>query len=471
MTPSRHGPSCPHCWKRTPLKWDAAETAEQAIDYLTRHRPDVIFMDHLMPGMDGFQGGTGHQEQSQDRHHSHPHVHLAGRRAVCGPGARAGRHGRAAKAGGSRGCQQGCCSSCISSMPLRMWNRKFHWARALSSSTAETQLAPRAGFRAPPTAEVMLRDQIAELRRFMVTSLDQQSERIIEDVRVLLRESAPAPAAPEPPAPAPAPRSSTVPWMLALAAGIAGIGAGHTAVAGQRAARSSAGPVGATAPICGHSCWTVGRDAVNRRTGRHSGSVRCADSLWRGHHWAGHGSRHCAPWCSPLPQQGLKGTVEVRRYAGRYCLAGNGKDGYSLAENATPYVQCDLVADATDPVLGPGSTGIHGICRRTGRNPRQYGQCDSCRRDHRRRGGTEGRAIQTSVATRRGCPPPGEWNAGRGGQQSRRTALAPFDLSQFRPRWPWTNRHLQSIVPSILPRGTDSRARRVAARCQPRTAA
>src|SRR3569832_825293 len=34
---------------------DAAETAEQAIDYLTRTRPDVIFMDHMMPGMDGFQ--------------------------------------------------------------------------------------------------------------------------------------------------------------------------------------------------------------------------------------------------------------------------------------------------------------------------------------------------------------------------------------------------------------------------------
>ena len=30
-------------------------SAEQAIEYLAQHRPDVIFMDHLMPGMDGFQ--------------------------------------------------------------------------------------------------------------------------------------------------------------------------------------------------------------------------------------------------------------------------------------------------------------------------------------------------------------------------------------------------------------------------------
>jgi CheY-like chemotaxis protein len=34
---------------------DTAESAEQALEYLQQTRPDVIFMDHLMPGMDGFQ--------------------------------------------------------------------------------------------------------------------------------------------------------------------------------------------------------------------------------------------------------------------------------------------------------------------------------------------------------------------------------------------------------------------------------
>ena len=41
--------------ERHEIAVDAAETAEQAIDYLTRNKPDVIFMDHMMPGMDGFQ--------------------------------------------------------------------------------------------------------------------------------------------------------------------------------------------------------------------------------------------------------------------------------------------------------------------------------------------------------------------------------------------------------------------------------
>ncbi len=37
------------------IRVEMAESAEEALDYLTESRPDVIFMDHLMPGMDGFQ--------------------------------------------------------------------------------------------------------------------------------------------------------------------------------------------------------------------------------------------------------------------------------------------------------------------------------------------------------------------------------------------------------------------------------
>src|ERR1700721_270579 len=37
------------------IEVDMAEAAEQAIEYLKHNRPDVIFMDHLMPGMDGLQ--------------------------------------------------------------------------------------------------------------------------------------------------------------------------------------------------------------------------------------------------------------------------------------------------------------------------------------------------------------------------------------------------------------------------------
>ncbi len=37
------------------LAVDSCESAEDALEYLEARRPDVIFMDHLMPGMDGFE--------------------------------------------------------------------------------------------------------------------------------------------------------------------------------------------------------------------------------------------------------------------------------------------------------------------------------------------------------------------------------------------------------------------------------
>jgi len=40
------------------LDVDTAESAESALDYLNAHRPDVIFMDHLMPGMNGLEAVT-----------------------------------------------------------------------------------------------------------------------------------------------------------------------------------------------------------------------------------------------------------------------------------------------------------------------------------------------------------------------------------------------------------------------------
>jgi CheY-like chemotaxis protein len=37
------------------IEVDTAESAELAIEYLATHRPDAIFMDHMMAGMDGLQ--------------------------------------------------------------------------------------------------------------------------------------------------------------------------------------------------------------------------------------------------------------------------------------------------------------------------------------------------------------------------------------------------------------------------------
>ncbi len=37
------------------LNVDTATSGEEALAYLREARPDVVFMDHLMPGMDGLE--------------------------------------------------------------------------------------------------------------------------------------------------------------------------------------------------------------------------------------------------------------------------------------------------------------------------------------------------------------------------------------------------------------------------------
>jgi hypothetical protein len=78
-------------------------------------------------------------------------------------------------------------------------------ALAATPNAGSAGFAPHASGAPPaPVADVLLRDQIAELRRFLVTSLDQQSERILEDVRAVVRDAVPPTPNPAESAPAPA---------------------------------------------------------------------------------------------------------------------------------------------------------------------------------------------------------------------------------------------------------------------------
>lgn len=47
------------------LQVDTAESGEQALEYLRNTRPDVVFMDHLMPGIDGFEAVRAMKSNSQ----------------------------------------------------------------------------------------------------------------------------------------------------------------------------------------------------------------------------------------------------------------------------------------------------------------------------------------------------------------------------------------------------------------------
>lgn len=51
--------------ERNGMQVDVAESAEQALGYLESNHPDVIFMDHLMPGMDGFEATRAIKERPE----------------------------------------------------------------------------------------------------------------------------------------------------------------------------------------------------------------------------------------------------------------------------------------------------------------------------------------------------------------------------------------------------------------------
>ena len=55
MTRAPPASSSAACWKVTGCRWTPPRARSTPWNILRQTRPDVIFMDHLMPGMDGFQ--------------------------------------------------------------------------------------------------------------------------------------------------------------------------------------------------------------------------------------------------------------------------------------------------------------------------------------------------------------------------------------------------------------------------------
>ena len=49
-----------------------------------------------------------------------------------------------------------------------------------------------------------------------------------------------------------------------------------------------------------------------------------------------------------LTAENYHGVVEIRTFAGRFCLVGNAIDGYSLAPDETAFAKCDALASSSD---------------------------------------------------------------------------------------------------------------------------
>ena len=54
-----------------------------------------------------------------------------------------------------------------------------------------------------------------------------------------------------------------------------------------------------------------------------------------------------------LVRDNASGVVDVKTFAGRFCLVGNSVDGFSLAPDETLFAKCDLVGNPLEDALSP----------------------------------------------------------------------------------------------------------------------
>ena len=207
------------------IEVDMAESAEQAIEYLKHDRPDAIFMDHLMPGMDGLQAVQAIKGNPQTA--MIPIMMYTSQEGELYVGQ--------ARALGA----MGVLPKQVRPVDVSKVLYELHLLPDRRDMT-EPALAPvelggrrrgrqsdrdRAGCAAPPDwgrrIEAAVKQQSVDLRRFIVASLDSFAARIEADLRHMPRRS-PRPMPEAPPLP---PRRRRWPWIFGAAAAVPAGGA------------------------------------------------------------------------------------------------------------------------------------------------------------------------------------------------------------------------------------------------------
>ena len=356
------------------IEVDMAESAEQAIEYLNSNRPDAIFMDHLMPGMDGLQAVKAIKSNALTA--TIPIMMYTSQEGELYVGQ--------ARALGAMGV-----------LPKQV--RPVDVSKVLYElhllpdrrDTAEPALVPveidgaasRGGgaaarpsamngvgdARAPAVdwgrrAEAAVKEQSADIRRFIVASLDSFSSRIVSDVREIV-----AAPAKDPVPPVAAPKRHVWPWAAALVA-VAAIAvacavlwtlsreelakarAENAAQAAanaevQRSSRELATTVkdltAALAASAAQTASTTGGTAGLRLEPVPYGEIPFDRSRLE----------VLREFLAKLESQGFHGVVKITSASGLFCLTGNPTDGFAPASAVLPVAKCDLIGNPYEESL------------------------------------------------------------------------------------------------------------------------
>jgi len=357
------------------IEVDMAESAEQAIEYLKGNRPDAIFMDHLMPGMDGLQAVKAIKGNPQTA--MIPIMMYTSQEGELYVGQ--------ARALGAMGVlpkqvRPVDVSKVLYELHL-LPDRRELGEPALQPVEIDSGIAVERPPERPPERrgtpnqadwgrriETAVKDQAVDIRRFIVASLDSFSTRIVGDVRNAMPIHSIDPIAP-PPAP---PKS---PWGW-----IAGIlGASLVAVAFAAAWINTRNELaGARAELAGEKAGNAelqrSRIDLSAAVKDLTAALATANSGGQSSAAVGAGSGASLPSrAEPVPYgeiafdrsrlevlrelltkleaQGFHGVVKITSSAGLFCLSGNATDGYAPAAATVLVSRCDLIGNPLDEAL------------------------------------------------------------------------------------------------------------------------
>jgi CheY-like chemotaxis protein len=358
------------------LEVDTVESAEGAIAYLTEQRPDVIFMDHLMPGMDGFQAVQA--IKNNPRTATIPIMMYTSQQGELYVGQ--------ARALGAVGVlpklvkpvdvskilyqlhllperRDTSPSSFVPlDVPMAVHEGRSQYPKGVTSSAPDVPADWRLQL------ESTLRNHDADLRRFVVGSLDTLANRLLGDIRNLVGET---PAQPQMPPPAARPPYL---WMglalLVLGTGLA------LAVLHQRALEANRASAARVQELQGaNMALTAELKQLRELEASHEQAARQASQPLMGGAVAVTSAGSFAPLVEPVPYgeiplasgrfdalrelldeleaRSFKGSVEVRSYSGRFCVVGNTAEGFALAPEDLPASKCDVIGNPFQDSLSP----------------------------------------------------------------------------------------------------------------------
>jgi CheY-like chemotaxis protein len=348
------------------IEVDMAESAEQAIEYLKSYRPDAIFMDHLMPGMDGLQAVQAIKGNPQTA--MIPIMMYTSQEGELYVG-----QARALGAMGVLPKQVRPVDVSKVLYELHLLPDRRDMTEPVLAPVELLDGAPVERAAAGPGAssgvdwgrrvESAVKDQAVDVRRFIVASLDSFASRIVND----LRDSIPAPTLEFPPAPVRRPARPNWPWAAGLAAACL------------------------AAVLCA-ALWLHARDDLAKSRADIAGLTSANAELERGrldlsaavkdltaalaaapNGAAAAGAPANAPRVEPVPYgeipfdrgrldvlkdmlakleaMGFHGVVKITSLSGLYCLSGNVTDGFTPAGASLPASKCDVVGNPFEESL------------------------------------------------------------------------------------------------------------------------